>query len=181
MDTALVYAAADGNASKVAELLSKGVRVEAREQGFTPLLVAAQSGHIEVCELLLAAGSDVGEMMPNTQSTPLHFAAIYGHERIIQLLLSHKADINSRSKTKATPLHCASQEGHLASVLTLLQAGADPLLADNYGYLPIHLATQLNHHKVVRILIEEGGCSPDQVRHTALQSLDHLSNSFLVK
>ena len=97
------------------------------------------------------------------------------------LLLSHKADVNSRNRIEATPLHVASQEGHLASVVTLLQAGADPLLPDVYGSLPIHKATDHNHVEVVRILIEQGGCSPDQVRHTALQSLDHLSNSFLGK
>ena len=100
---------------------------------------------------------------------------------IIQLLLSHKADVNSRTRTESTPLHCASQEGHLASVVTLLQAGADPLLPDEDGVLPIHQAARDNHSEVVRILIEEGGCSPDQVRQTALQSLDHLSHSFLVK
>ena len=61
MDRAPVYAAANGNARKVAELLSWGGRVDAREQGFTPLLVAAKFGHTEVCELLLANGSDLEE------------------------------------------------------------------------------------------------------------------------
>ena len=41
-DTALVFAAANGDARKVAELLSQGGRVDAREQGFTPLLAAAK-------------------------------------------------------------------------------------------------------------------------------------------
>ena len=137
--------------------------------GFTPLLSADDKGHTEVCELLLEAGDDVGPML----HTPL--AAIHSHERIVKLLLSHKADVNSRSKTEATPLHAASQEGHLVSVVALLQAGADPLLPQVDGSLPIHLAAGENHHEVVKILIEQGGCSPDQVRHTALQSLDHLS------
>ena len=94
-------------------------------------------------------------------------------------MLSHKADVNL-SRTESTPLHCASQEGHLASVLTLLQAGADPLLPDYQGVLPIHHAAWKNHAEVVKILIEEGGCSPDQVRHTALQSIHHLYKSFIV-
>ena len=76
------------------------------------------------------------------------------------------------------PLTAASQEGHLASVVTLLQAGADPLLPDDDGALPIHFAAQKNHPEVVKILIEQGGCSPDQVRHTALQSIDfHLEKN----
>ena len=145
------------------------------------LLYAAREGLTSMCELLLAAGSDVEERVPITQFTPLHEAAFYGQERIIQLLLSHKADVNSRCRLEATPLHCASQQGHLAFVVTLLQAGADPLLPDEDGFLPIHKAAEKNHAEVVKILIEEGGCSPDQVRHTALQSIDHISNSFLVK
>ena len=139
------------------------------------LLATAQSGNMTMCRLLLAAGVDAEERDPLTLFTPLHKAAIHGHERIVKLLLSHKADVNSRSKTEATPLHLASQEGHLASVVALLQAGADPLLPQVDGALPIHSAAQHNNVEVVRILIEQGGCSPDQVRHTALQSLDHLS------
>ena len=48
MDSALVDAAADGDASMVGILLSQGARVDAREQGFTPLLVAAKYGHLQV-------------------------------------------------------------------------------------------------------------------------------------
>ena len=79
-DTALVFAAANGNARKVAELLSKGGRVDAREQGFTPLLAAAQRGHTEVCELLLDKGSDLEESSLRAHYTALHYAAIGGHE-----------------------------------------------------------------------------------------------------
>ena len=101
-------------------------------------------------------------------------AAINGHESLLQLLLSHKADVNSRDRIESTPLHLASQEGHLACVEKLLQAGADPMLPNVDGALPIHMAASNNHDEVVWILLEQGGCSPDQVRHTALQSIDHL-------
>ena len=140
------------------------------------LLAAADEGSVSMCRLLLAAGGDVEEREPIALWTPLHLAAINGHKRIIQLLVSHEADVNSRDRTEFTPLHCASQEGHLASVVTLLHAGADPLLPNHGGVLPIHKAAQLNHPDVVKILIEQGGCSPDQVRHTALPvSYTHLT------
>ena len=48
MDSALVYAAAYGDEIMVEILLSQGARVDAREQGFTPLLVAAKYGHLQV-------------------------------------------------------------------------------------------------------------------------------------
>ena len=52
----IVHAAAAGNASKVEMLLSEGARVDARDRGFTPLLVAAQRGHTKVCKVLLETG-----------------------------------------------------------------------------------------------------------------------------
>ena len=42
LDTVLVTMASMGEVRMVAELLSQGARVDAREQGFTPLLAAAQ-------------------------------------------------------------------------------------------------------------------------------------------
>ena len=53
MEKALVHAAAYGDTRQVAQMLLGGARVDSREQGFTPLLAAAQKGKTEVCELLL--------------------------------------------------------------------------------------------------------------------------------
>ena len=128
----------------------------------TPFLAAAEEGHTEVCELLLANGSNLEERNAG-QFTALHKAASCCDQSLLLLLLSHKANVNSRSRTEATPLHLASQEGHLASVVALLQAGADPLLPQNDGALPIHLASLRNNRDVVRILVDQGRCSPDQV------------------
>ena len=159
----IVSAAADGDAAMVGMLLSQGARVDVRDKGFTPLLAAAQRGHKEVCELLLASGSDIEEKHPGILDNALQFTAARGHQSLLELLLSHKADVNSRNRLGFTPLHTASQGGHLASVLALLQAGADPLLPAVDFALPIHTAAALNHIEVVRILIEQGSCRIDQV------------------
>ena len=168
--TPLMYAAAGGHIEVCKLLLNTG-KANPKDSS---LIVAAQRGYTDVCELLLANGSDLEEKNPINQSTALHEAATFNHESLLQLLLSHKANVNSRDIFKGTPLSCASQNGHLASVVTLLQAGADPLLPAIDGALPIHLAASNNHTEIVKILIEKGGCSLDQVRHT---ELDHLSNS----
>ena len=158
-----MYAAAEGNTSKVAKLLSEGARVDTRERGFTALLAAADQGHTEVCELLLASGCDPEERIPDTLDTALHKAAIEGHQQIVQLLVSQKATVNAKDSIGFTPLHLACQEGHLACVVTLLQAGADAFQPNRDGVLPLHKAAQHNHFEVVKILINQGGCSPDQV------------------
>ena len=88
MDTALVYASANGEIDKVTILLAMGARVDAREQGFTPLLAAADSGHTDVCELLLQRGrANIEDTTPDG-STALNIAAGEGFERTVELLLS---------------------------------------------------------------------------------------------
>ena len=89
MDLALVNAAAVGNASIVELLLSMGARVDARDQGFTPLLVAARFGHTEVCQLLLEIGkADIEETEPHGENTALNLAATKGDASTVALLLS---------------------------------------------------------------------------------------------
>ena len=75
-DTALVFAANNGDTRKVEELLSQGSRVDTRNKnGFTPLLAAAQRGHTEVCKLLLETGkTDIEETLPDG-NTALNLAA----------------------------------------------------------------------------------------------------------
>ena len=53
-DLQLIKEANEGNVSKVAELLSLGANVNASlDNGFTPLIIAALKGHLDVCKLLL--------------------------------------------------------------------------------------------------------------------------------
>ena len=97
LDRALVQTASRGDASKVAELLSQGARVEAKEQGFTPLLVAVQFGHTEVCQLLLDKGkANIEETTPFDERTALILAAIKGHASTVALLLSKGARVDAR-------------------------------------------------------------------------------------
>ena len=75
------------------ELLLKadGVDVnKGREDGTTPLFIAAQEGHTSVVELLLKAdGVDVNKAK-RMEDTPLYIAAQEGHASVVELLL--KAD-----------------------------------------------------------------------------------------
>ena len=56
--TAVIWAAAEGHAEVVAELIKAGADFRAvLESGFTPLLFAVREGHIEVVETLVKAGA----------------------------------------------------------------------------------------------------------------------------
>ena len=70
--------------------LAQGGRVTVRNpDGFTPLLIAAQNGHTDICGLLVAHSSNVHDQ--NDEGfTPLLVAADNGHTDIIGLLLVYE-------------------------------------------------------------------------------------------
>ena len=152
-----------GDIEGVIVALAQGGQVTMRNsKGETPLLAAAKSGHTDICGLLLAHGSNVNAMVPDTKHRALDYAADNGHIATVEALLSWGADVNPQDHYGFTPLHGASRRGHLPCVLALLKAGANPTLPSTQGTLPIHSAAQCNRTEIVRTLLELG-CSPDMV------------------
>ena len=157
-DAELFYSSRDGDIDGVNAALAQGGGVTVRNsQGFTPLLAAAYNGHTDICGLLLAHGSNVNEVDPETKDTALDYAAFYGHNASVEALLSWGAEVNPQDYAGDTPLHAACQE---LCVLTLLKAGASLTLPNNVGSLPIHNAAHGNRVEIIRTLLE-CGCSPD--------------------
>ena len=162
-DKKLFESCFDGDREGVVDALAQGGRVAMRtSQGGTPLLVAAQNGHTDICGLLLAHGSDVNEVQLETKLTALHEAAARGHEAVVEALLSWGAIVDPQNHTGDTPLYAACQEGHLTCALALLKAGANVSMPNNHGFLPIHVAAERNKVKIAMTLLDYG-CSPEMV------------------
>ena len=163
IDKKLFNSSSDGDLRGVMDALAQGGRVAVRNnQGFTPLIVAAQKGHTDICGVLLAHDSDLNEVDLVTKGTALHLAAAGGHKAVVEVLLSWGAMVDPQDHLGGTPLHVACQEGHLACVHSLLKAGAGVSLPNNNGDLPIHFAAELNRVEIVKTLLDHG-CSPDMV------------------
>ena len=162
-DKMLFNSSLSGDMEGVSAALAQGGRVTASgPQGGSPLLVAAKNGHTDICGLLLAHGSNVNEVEPDTKHTALHQTAGQGHNTLVEVLVSWGAEVNPQDHVGSTPLHVACQQGHLLCFLELLKAGASITLPDNRGSLPIHHAAGKNRMEIVRALLERG-CSPDTV------------------
>jgi hypothetical protein len=97
----------------VLALLRAGAEVDAlsdEEDGWTPLLMAAQSGHGAVVLALLEAGAD-SETTLDERYTPLVIAAQSGHEAVVLALLRAGADVEGPDASY-TPQIAAAEGGH---------------------------------------------------------------------
>ena len=104
-------AAAEGNIERVKQHLVEGVDVNAKfKDGWTPLHMAAEGGHREIVDLLIAKGADINATAgwgDGVGWTPLHMAAEEGHKKVVELLILKGADINVKNGDGRTPLDLA--------------------------------------------------------------------------
>jgi len=82
-------AAWDGDLVGVQAELDKGVDVNAKSDGRTPLHWAAYSGHKEIAELLIGEGAEVNTIDKYTGNTALDSAILLKHTEIADLLRKH--------------------------------------------------------------------------------------------
>jgi ankyrin repeat protein len=102
--TALMWAAAEGNTAVVDVLLEAGARLDAKSTaGFTPFLFAVRNAHIDTAVTLLNHGANVNELAPDGSSA-LSMATVNAYYELASVLLDHGADPNLPDP-RISPLH----------------------------------------------------------------------------
>ena len=210
--TALMWAAAEKHPAVVGALVEHGADVRARSRvytqtvtsevtqragreelnytvargGSTPLLFAARVGDVESARILLAAGADVDDALPDGTSALVE-AAHSGHQAVGVLLLEKGADANGAA-VGYTALHAAVLRSGLDLVKALLAHGADPnapitkgtpvrrnsedfeLPATLVGATPYVLAAKFLEVDIMRVLAA-GGADPRRPMKTGVTPL----------
>ena len=126
-----------------------------KDDGWTPLMIAALNGHLAVVRYLGEQGADKEKARDNG-CTALYIAAENGHLAVVQCLLEQGADKDKTSNNGRTPLFIAAENGHLPVVQYLLEHGADKDKAMNVGATSLYMAAQNGHLPVVQYLLEYG-------------------------
>ncbi|CAB3407274.1 unnamed protein product [Caenorhabditis bovis] len=125
------------------------------EYGFTPLHLAAQSGHDSLVRMLLNQGVQVDATSTTMNVIPLHLAAQQGHIAVVGMLLSRSTQQQHAKDWRGrTPLHLAAQNGHYEMVSLLIAQGSNINVMDQNGWTGLHFATRAGHQSVVKLFID---------------------------
>ncbi len=147
----MLTAARTGNSARVKELLEQNRRLlTARDWlGNTALIMAVNSGHQAIAELLFNAG-----VQPD-----IHEAAAIGHTSRVAELLGHDASLlDSYSAEGFTPLALAAHFGHPETLWFLMGRGANVNAVARHplGVTPLHAALFGKQTDTARLLIRHG-------------------------
>jgi ankyrin repeat protein len=152
-------AAMRGDVETVRSLLRAGEDVNAAQgDGMTALHWAAESGTVELAEMLLYAGAHLEAVTRLGDYTPLHVASRSGHTGVARLLVEAGANVGARTSTGGVlPLHFAARAGDPELVSLLLGAGAEVDAAEAArGQTPLMFAAAFGRVDVVRTLLQAG-------------------------
>ncbi len=177
---ALLEAAKNGNIhtaiAAVKQAITDGANVNAKDAGWadmTALHYAAQKGHKEIIELLIANGVNVNAKNL-TDKTPLDWANTFNRPELADLLRKHGGKTGEELKatepvaeastseppTAKAPrisIHKAVHKGNIEAVKQHLAAGADVnAKVDQFGSTSLHFAAGGGHKEIVELLIAGG-------------------------
>ena len=147
-------AARAGDAGKVTAALGKGADVNAKTRyGATALTFAADKGHIEVVELLIARGADVNAQDTFYQMRAVDMAVTNNHLPVVKLLLEHG------SKGAPAVLSQAIQRGNAALVAIALES---PELTRAHVGPALAGAQKVNNPEIVALIEKKLSALPDE-------------------
>jgi ankyrin repeat protein len=128
---------------------------------WTPLMHAAEAGHVDMVKLLLASGGNEHSQDQESAAdagTPLFWAAYAGRVDVVDVLLENGAvvDVNTPDATQRTPLIVAASCGRKHVVQKLLDAGAHVDSVNSAGMSALALAIKSGDQQTALVLIKAG-------------------------
>jgi ankyrin repeat protein len=126
--------------------------------GSSALHSAARAGSVEMCELLITAGS--GSLLHVRDChgcTPLTQAVKSGSVAVVELVhVQHGCDVMTREPNGATLLHVAAAAGVPPVLEYLIRSGLDVNAVTDHAVTPVSVAVYRNNIAAVQTLLEHG-------------------------
>jgi ankyrin repeat protein len=152
--TAIMYAAQNGNFEICKYLLEKGAKIDAKSyDGKTTLIHAIKAGQTNIAELLIKQGANVN--LPDIFGrTPLIYSAFAGDSASCILLLKNGADISIKDEDGVDALMGATRNYREKTVQLLLNNGANANSFDWQGISPLMVASGIGSESIINSLLE---------------------------
>lgn len=116
----------------------------------SPLHIAVTRGRLDLVNILLEYGADIGAVDQYGQS-PLHLAVRTGHVNIVENLLQRGANIDAVDRNGATPLLLAVQHRYVNLVSILLNYRANFNLANTSQLAALKLAKRKKFTDIIKL------------------------------
>lgn len=140
------------NVSIVGELIKHSANVNLADSlGYTPIIIAVNSGLADITELLLANGADPNALYQENESA-LHISTARKSIECMRLLIKYGANINKKESRSETPIFYAVTTESVESVQLLIDSGADLSIKDTYGLTPLATARLGNNSEIITLL-----------------------------
>ncbi|XP_048244207.1 serine/threonine-protein phosphatase 6 regulatory ankyrin repeat subunit B-like isoform X2 [Haliotis rufescens] len=147
-DNSLLHLACRGGNTAIVQHVLSPSNINSRGgHGYTPVMVAAVSGHQSVFDLLVSNQADL-TLVDTDGNSLLHLACLGGNTAIVQHVLS--PNINSRGINGYTPVMVAAFNGHQSVFDLLVSNQADLTLVDTHGNRLLHLACRGGNTAIVQ-------------------------------
>ena len=156
--------------------------IHLREEGLSPIMVAAYHGHPAIASYLAdktvaltifeaASTGKINNILRLLARDPqlvnayavdgfqaLGLASYFGHYDVAEYLIKAGAPVNgpSRNDLNAAPIQSAAAAGQTKIVELLLKHKADPNIREQGGYTPLHAAAQNGDEETIRALLYGG-------------------------
>ena len=120
--------------------------------GCTPLMLAAEKGHLQTVQVLLQNG---GELNRGNEMAwlPLHSAVSRNRTEVVKFLLKLDGNVLASTVRGTTVLHLATC---LELVMILVERGANIQANDICGRTPLHVAAEKGKADTVNYLLDRG-------------------------
>ena len=161
-----------GDLVAATRLLNAGAPVNGKDAGgYSPLMIAAGLGQVQMVELLLAADADPNLLDTRMGASALHKAAQGGVPEVAGLLLDHGAFIDMQSPTLGhTALHDAVWHKKLAMVKFLLSRQAKTTLKTHGGASPLDFARRDGLREIKAAILAEDQSRQIQIKSQTLMA-----------
>ena len=142
--------------------MDPNIGMTSKKLGITPLAIAAQNGHFDVCKLLIRYGAKLTSKGAQGK-TPVHHAAS-GSSEVLKFMLDHaKAPIRIQDKNRQNLLHHAVRAGNLKSIQVLQRCASKDTMQwmveskDRWSRAALHWAVLNGHIECARYLLQACG------------------------